>query len=109
MLPIYVEHRRALSLTHHLAVFDYFPDTSEYPPECLFTTGYQYADGDNATLYDNTCPGVVDKHFEWMQQYGLDGVLVQRFYHDMQHESTNAVNIFQQQTPLSRRSCFSIL
>jgi hypothetical protein len=32
-----------------------------------------------AKLYDNTCEGVVDKHFQWMQQLGIDGILVQRF------------------------------
>ena len=62
-----------------IAVFDFFPDTSQYPSECLFTSGYQFANGTNATLYDNTCEGVVDAHFRWMQEYGVDGVIVQRF------------------------------
>ncbi|PTB41834.1 hypothetical protein M441DRAFT_46943 [Trichoderma asperellum CBS 433.97] len=62
------------------AVFDFFPDTSAYPSECLFDTGFEFANGTTAKLYDNTCAGVVDLHFKWMQQYGIDGVLVQRFY-----------------------------
>jgi hypothetical protein len=36
-------------------------------------------DGSSAQLYDNTCEGVVDLHFSWMQQVGVDGILVQRF------------------------------
>ncbi len=38
-----------------------------------------FKDGTAAKLYDNTCAGVVDLHFQWMQQFGIDGVLVQRF------------------------------
>lgn len=61
-------------------MFDFFPDTSAYPSECLFDTGFEFANGTTAKLYDNTCAGVVDLHFKWMQQYGIDGVFVQRFY-----------------------------
>lgn len=59
--------------------FDFFPDVSEYPAECLFETGLTLPNGSMAQLYDNTCEGVVDLHFKWMQQVGVDGVLVQRF------------------------------
>ncbi|KAH8807611.1 hypothetical protein F5884DRAFT_731483 [Xylogone sp. PMI_703] len=58
---------------------DFFPDVSEYPTECLFDTGFILPGGATAQLYDNTCEGVVDLHFKWMQQAGVDGVLVQRF------------------------------
>jgi hypothetical protein len=58
---------------------DFFPDVSMYPPECRFSTGYVFANGTNATLYDNTCEGVVDTQFQWMQEFGIDGVIVQRF------------------------------
>jgi hypothetical protein len=59
--------------------FDFFPDVSEYPADCLFDTGFTLPGGATAQLYDNTCEGVVDLHFKWMQQVGVDGVLVQRF------------------------------
>jgi hypothetical protein len=58
---------------------DFYPDVSEYPAACLFETGFTLPDGSKAQLYDNTCDGVVDLHFKWMQQVGVDGVLVQRF------------------------------
>lgn len=61
-------------------MFDFFPDTSAYPSECLFDTQFTYPNGTTAKLYDNACAGVVDQHFKWMQQYGIDGVFVQRFY-----------------------------
>ncbi|KAH8812829.1 hypothetical protein F5884DRAFT_786503 [Xylogone sp. PMI_703] len=58
---------------------DFFPDTSQYPANCLFDTGFTLPGGATAKLYDNTCDGVVDLHFKLMQQAGVDGVLVQRF------------------------------
>ena len=61
------------------AQFDLFPDLSEYPPDALSPTALKYANGDAVGLYATSRPGVVDLHAKWMQQYGLDGVLVQRF------------------------------
>lgn len=58
---------------------DFIPDVSEYPAECLFDTDFTLPDGSNAKFYDNTCEGVVDLHFKWMREAGVDGVLVQRF------------------------------
>lgn len=58
---------------------DFFPDVSEYPADCLFDTGFVLPSGATAQLYDNTCESVVDLHFKWMQQVGVDGILVQRF------------------------------
>lgn len=58
---------------------DFIPDVSEYPAECLFDTDFTLPNGSKAQFYDNTCEGVVDLHFKWMQQVGVDGILVQRF------------------------------
>lgn len=62
--------------------FDFYPDVSEYPAACLFDTGFILPSGATAQLYDNTCEGVVDLHFSWMQKVGVDGILVQRFLGD---------------------------
>ncbi|KAH8820240.1 hypothetical protein F5884DRAFT_40722 [Xylogone sp. PMI_703] len=59
--------------------FDAFPDTTGYPSECLFDTGFTLPNGSPAKLYDNTCEGVVDLHFNWLQQFGIDGTINQRF------------------------------
>ncbi|KAK5996295.1 hypothetical protein PT974_03050 [Cladobotryum mycophilum] len=60
-------------------VVDFLPDVSQYPANCLFDSAFTLPNGSKAKLYDNTCDGVVDLHFKWMQQYGIDGVVVQRF------------------------------
>ncbi|KAL7894234.1 hypothetical protein HDV63DRAFT_412833 [Trichoderma sp. SZMC 28014] len=58
---------------------DFLPDVSQYPTNCLFPSTLTAPNGQPVQLYDNTCEGVVDLHFQWMQQYGIDGVIVQRF------------------------------
>ncbi|KAL7895994.1 hypothetical protein HDV63DRAFT_411564 [Trichoderma sp. SZMC 28014] len=58
---------------------DFIPDVSQYPSSCLFNTQLTLPNGQPAQLYDSSCEGVVDLHFKWLQQYGLDGVIVQRF------------------------------
>lgn len=57
-----------------------WPEVGEYPKEALYKAGnYTLPDGKPAMLYSAVYPGVVDRHFEWMRQYGIDGVFVQRF------------------------------
>ena len=35
-------------------------------------------------LFSSAADGVVDLHFQWMQQYGIDGIMLQRFLVDIQ-------------------------
>lgn len=68
------------SISPSTVTFEMWPDVSEYPTESLHQADdYKHADGCAAQLFSSTHPGVVDKHFEWMREYGLDGVFVQRF------------------------------
>lgn len=62
-----------------LVEFEFVPDVSQYPANCLFASTLTAPNGQPVQLYDNTCEGVVDLHFKWMQQYGIDGIIVQRF------------------------------
>src|SRR5262249_47754270 len=41
--------------------------------------GFTRPDGTPATLFSSVNPRTINRHFDWMQDYGLDGVLVQRF------------------------------
>ncbi|KAK1254024.1 hypothetical protein MKX08_008019 [Trichoderma sp. CBMAI-0020] len=66
---------------------DFIPDVSQYPANCLFNTQLTLPNGQPAQLYDSSCAGVVDLHFKWMQQYGLDGVIVQRFLGSVNDQS----------------------
>lgn len=57
---------------------DMWPDVSEY--EKTYPTGLKLADGSTARFFSSNDKSTVDLHFKWMQQYGLDGVFMQRFF-----------------------------
>ncbi len=57
---------------------DMWPDVSEY--EKTYPTGLKLADGSTARFFSSTDKSTVDLHFKWMQQYGIDGVFMQRFF-----------------------------
>ncbi|MDB5135625.1 MAG: xylosidase [Mucilaginibacter sp.] len=60
---------------------DLWPDVSEYKK--TYKTSFKLADGSNAYLYSSHDASSTDLHFKWMQQYGVDGVFVQRFIGDV--------------------------
>jgi hypothetical protein len=58
--------------------FDLYPDVREYTT--TYATGYaNFGNGSPARLFSSYSDQVVDKHFEWMQTYGIDTVALQRF------------------------------
>lgn len=59
---------------------DMWPDVSEYAK--TYPTGLKHADGSVARFFSTTDRSTVDVHFKWMQEYGLDGVFMQRFFGD---------------------------
>lgn len=60
--------------------FELWPDVREYAPEDLFQTGYaNLGNGEKARLFSSFRPGVIDVHFRWMKEYGIDGAALQRF------------------------------
>ncbi|MBN2451995.1 MAG: hypothetical protein JXR77_16535 [Lentisphaeria bacterium] len=58
---------------------DFWPDTTELEPDERFPTNYRHADGTRAEVFSSTVRQTVLRHFRWMQEYGIDGVYVQRF------------------------------
>jgi hypothetical protein len=58
---------------------DLYPDLTEFPPSELCVVPGMTIQGKPAYLYSAWNPKIVARHFEWMEKYGLDGVLVQRF------------------------------
>lgn len=58
---------------------DMYPDLSEFKPADLWPVPEFTIRGRQAFLYSAMNSNVVDRHFLWMKDYGLDGVLMQRF------------------------------
>src|ERR1019366_8732784 len=57
---------------------DFWPDVSEY--EKTYPTLLTNKDGSTVRVFSSWDQSTTDLHFKWMQQYGIDGVFVQRFF-----------------------------
>jgi hypothetical protein len=76
---------------------DLWPDLTEYGQDELFPTQFRHRDGSPARVFSSTVKNTVLRHFKWMEDYGIDGVFVQRFgsvigqTNDWNYERTCAV------------------
>ena len=61
------------------AKVDLWPDVSELTAAERFSTGFKLPDGSRAEVFSAYVKPTVLRHFKWMQDYGIDGVFVQRF------------------------------
>jgi hypothetical protein len=68
------------------AKVDLWPDVSELDANQRFPTGFKMADGRPAEVFSSFEKPTVLKHFEWMQDYGIDGVFVQRFANGLRNQ-----------------------
>ncbi|MFT3682336.1 MAG: T9SS type A sorting domain-containing protein [Ferruginibacter sp.] len=60
--------------------FEVYPDIEEYNTASLFQTNLAaMGDGAAAKLFSSYKEDVIEKHFQWMNQYGIDGIALQRF------------------------------
>jgi len=61
--------------------FEDYPDVREYKPEALSQTNFaNLGNGEPSEVFTSAL--VIDKHFEWMREAGIDGVALQRFIGD---------------------------
>lgn len=56
---------------------DFWPDMKEYTK--TYKTAFKYPDGSDVYMYSPYDEETIDLHFEWMKDYGIDGVFMQRF------------------------------
>ena len=64
------------------ASFDLYPEVSEFT--ITYKTGFaNFGNGQPATLFSSYDAQVVNKHFEWMEEYGIDVAALQRFGHSL--------------------------
>lgn len=61
------------------AKVDLWPDVSELRPDERFATDFKLAGGRPAEVFSSYEKPTVLRHFQWMREYGIDGVFVQRF------------------------------
>ncbi len=60
--------------------FELYPDLSGYASKDLHRTGYaDLHGGGKSLLFDSDRDGVIDLHFQWMKEHGIDGIALQRF------------------------------
>lgn len=57
---------------------DFWPDISEYAK--TYPTSLTNKNGEAESVFSSWDASTTDLHFRWMQQYGIDGVFVQRFF-----------------------------
>jgi hypothetical protein len=59
-----------------------WPDLSDMDDDEKYPTPFKHADGSTAHVFSSGNQKTVERHFAWMQQYGIDGVFLQRFASD---------------------------
>lgn len=64
-------------------IVDLLPATDEYDEKDLSATSMSTSNGTPVYLFSSLNQNVVNKHFEWMAKYGIDGVAAQRFIADV--------------------------
>jgi hypothetical protein len=70
------------------AKVDLWPDVSELGAGERFPTGFRHSDGSPAQVFSSFQEATVLRHFQWMRDYGIDGVFVQRFIAPLRDSQT---------------------
>jgi hypothetical protein len=72
--------RNSDKITKNSLTVEMWPDMSELSDDERFSVaGFHHADGRPASLFSSVHPKTVHRHFQWMRDYGVQGVWLQRF------------------------------
>lgn len=71
--------KRSKTFTAPEITVDNWPDVSELGADERCPTGMKLPNGNTAEVFSSYNPKTVNRHFQWMKQYGIDGVAAQRF------------------------------
>src|SRR4051812_27055135 len=83
---------------------DQWPDTSELGASETFSTGFTMGNGQQAKAYSCYLSATVSRHFKWMQDNGLDGVMLQRFIWDVKGSGNPALTAHRNQVTQNVRT-----
>ncbi|HZK82314.1 MAG TPA: glycoside hydrolase family 71/99-like protein [Humisphaera sp.] len=84
--------RRRETIMPKSLTFEMWPDMTEYTDDEKYAApGFTYPDGKSAYLFSSANRKTVERHFKWMQEYGIDGAFVQRFLADLGNPSSDRV------------------
>jgi len=84
--------RNRRRITPATVTFEMWPDLSEYSEqEKHRAPGFFHADKRPAHLFSSVNPRTVERHFDWMKHYGIDGVFLQRFLVNLGRPSFDTV------------------
>jgi len=84
--------RDGRSLTPGSLTFEMWPDTAELDADEKYPApGFTHPGGSPAALFSSANGKTVERHFRWMEEYGIDGVFVQRFLVSLRSPSNDLV------------------
>lgn len=83
--------RSTSTIASNTLTFEMWPDMSEYTHKYA-APGFTHPGGTQAYLFSSQDQQTVDRHFDWMMDYGIDGIFLSRFVVTVANHPTNIVN-----------------